>query len=426
MVYVQAKDKTPLMPCENVIARLLLKACKAKVVRKVPFTIRLNYETTKYVQELTLGIDTGSGELGAAVYSKNGDILYKTEDIVRNDIKEKMDQRRKFRQSRRNRKTRYRKKRFDNRGNSKRKGRISPTITSKIHSHVKEIEFVKTILPIKYLVLEIGHFDPHLLKNPALTNENIKRCGYQKGANYGYQNSRLAAFHRDNYTCQYCKDKKKKHLHAHHIVYRSNGGSDDMTNLITLCKECHISLHNGEFELKIKGNKATLKHATHMNIIASQLQKIYPDAITTYGYITHENRLLLGLDKTHAVDACVIASGGKPFRNRTDVVYVKKCVSDGDSKLARGKFSDIPIPVGKIEGFRKFDKVDYLGGIYFIKGRRQGKKGCDSTATLMDIRGNEIKFEHAQRGFKTPKLCNMKRISARKTWIIDELDTVNT
>lgn len=96
MVYVQAKDKTPLMPCENVIARLLLKAGGAKVVRKVPFTIRLNYETTKYVQGLTLGVDTGSSEIGVAVYSNNGDILYKSEVIVRNDIKEKMDQRRRL------------------------------------------------------------------------------------------------------------------------------------------------------------------------------------------------------------------------------------------------------------------------------------------------------------------------------------------
>ena len=48
MVYVISKTNEPLMPCSNVIARLLLKQGKAKVKRKEPFTIRLNYETTNY------------------------------------------------------------------------------------------------------------------------------------------------------------------------------------------------------------------------------------------------------------------------------------------------------------------------------------------------------------------------------------------
>ena len=61
MVYVLSKDNKPLMPCTNVIARLLLKQGKAKVKRREPFTIKLIYKTTNYTQELTLGVDTGSG-----------------------------------------------------------------------------------------------------------------------------------------------------------------------------------------------------------------------------------------------------------------------------------------------------------------------------------------------------------------------------
>lgn len=40
MVYVISIDNEPLMPCSNVIARLLLKNGKAKVKRKCPFTIK--------------------------------------------------------------------------------------------------------------------------------------------------------------------------------------------------------------------------------------------------------------------------------------------------------------------------------------------------------------------------------------------------
>jgi hypothetical protein len=118
MVYVISQDGKPLMPCSNPIARLLLKQGKAKVKKREPFTIKLTYETTNYVQDLTLGVDTGSGTIGTAVGKDNGDIVYMSEVTVRNDITGKMTQRAKYRRNRRNRKTRYRKSRWLNRANS--------------------------------------------------------------------------------------------------------------------------------------------------------------------------------------------------------------------------------------------------------------------------------------------------------------------
>jgi activator of 2-hydroxyglutaryl-CoA dehydratase len=76
MVYVISKDNKVLMPCSNVISRLLLKDGKAKVKKKCPFTIKLTYETTNYVQDLYLGLDTGSAHIGSAVVNENGDIVY--------------------------------------------------------------------------------------------------------------------------------------------------------------------------------------------------------------------------------------------------------------------------------------------------------------------------------------------------------------
>ena len=148
MVYVISQKNKPLMPCSNPIARLLLKQGRAKVKKCEPFTIKLTYETTNYTQSLTLGVDTGSGTIGAAVSNDNSDIVYMSEVIVRNDITNKMTQRAKYRRNRRNRKTRYRKARWLNRANYIRKDRFSHTMRSKIHSHVKEIEYIKSILPI--------------------------------------------------------------------------------------------------------------------------------------------------------------------------------------------------------------------------------------------------------------------------------------
>lgn len=418
MVYVISQNNEPLMPCSNVIARLLLKQGKAKVKKREPFTIKLTYETTRYTQDLTLGVDTGSGTIGTAVSRDNGEIVYMSEVIVRNDITDKMTQRAKYRRNRRNRKTRYRKARWLNRKNSIKSDRFSPTMISKFHSHVKEIECIKSILPITAMVFETGQFDMHLMKNPSLANPKVKHWGYQKGTNYGFENTKAMVLNRDNYTCQCCKGKHRdSKLEVHHIVFRSQGGSDEKSNLITLCHTCHKDLHSGKINLKFSGKKkGTLKYATQMNSIRKQLFRVYSDAVETFGYITKANRLQLGVNKEHYYDACTIATQGTPFVVKSNL-YKKKCVSDGDFQKTKGISSEQPIVTDKICGFRKFDKVKYFGKEYFIKGRMS-----TGYAILMDIDGNKIDFSTMPKGFKTPKMVNFKRLEARSSWMITTVE----
>lgn len=414
MVYVLAKDGSPLMPCSNVIARLLLKQQRAKVKRREPFTIKLTYETTHYTQDLTLGVDTGSGTFGTAVTSDDGKILYTSEVKVRNDIKTKMTRRAKYRRSRRTRKTRYRPSRWLNRANSIKTGRFSPTMRSKLHSHIKEIEYIKSILPIKHMVFETGTFDTHLMQDPRLYSEKVKHWGYQKGPNYGFENTRAMVLNRDHYTCQACKGKHKdSHLEVYHIVFRSQGGSDEADNLITLCHTCHKALHAGKLKLKNRGKrKKALSFATQMNSIRKQLFQHYPEAIETFGYITKANRYQLGVGKDHYLDACVIATQGKPFTIHSRL-YKKTCISDGDFQKTKGIRSEKPINTGKICGYRKFDKVRYYGKDYFIKGRM-----TSGYAVLMDIDGKKIDFSGQTKVPKTPKLSHCIRKQARTTWMI--------
>ena len=198
----------------------------------------------------------------------------------------------------------------------------------------------------------------------------------------------------------------------HHIVFRSQGGSDESENLITLCHTCHKALHDGKIHPNLKGKvKGTLKYATQMNSIRKQLLEIYPEAIETFGYITKANRLNLGVDKEHYYDACVIATQGKAFQVKT-ALFQKKCVPDGDFQKTKGVRSEQRICTDKIHGFRKFDKVKYLGKEYFIKGRM-----TSGYAVLMDIFGNKIDFSSMPKGFKTPKMKNMTRVQARSSWM---------
>lgn len=418
MVYVLNKDGQPLMPTNrHGKVKHLLKDGKARVVQKCPFIIQLLYDSTNHTQELVLGVDTGSGAIGTAVADNNGKIVYMSEVSVRNDIADKMKQRSKYRRNRHNRKTRYRKARWLNRKNSIKTGRFSPTMTSKFHGHVKEIEYIKSILPITQMILETGQFDMHLMKNPMLANPKIRHWGYQKGINYGFENTKAMVLNRDGYTCQCCNGKHKDHkLEVHHIIYRSQCGSDEEDNLITLCHTCHKALHSGKIKLKLSGKiKGCLKYATQMNFIRKQLFILYPDAIETFGYVTKANRLKIGVDKEHYYDACVIATQGDAFTIRSSL-YKKKCVADGDFQKTKGVRSEQSITTGKICGFRKFDKIRYFGNEYFIKGRMS-----TGYAILMDIDGSKVDFSSMPKGFKTPKLSNCKRITARTSQMVQEL-----
>ena len=137
-------------------------------------------------------------------------------------------------------------------------------------------------------------------------------------------------------------------------------------------------------------------------------------------FVTSENRNHLKLKKDHYIDACVVASGGLEFKE-LEVIFYKNRVSKGDYQLTKGIRGEQKLPTGKIYGFRKFDKVEYLGEKYFIKGRMSS-----GFATLMDILGNKIDFSDMLRGTKTPKLSKCKRISARSSCLcIREKITLN-
>jgi hypothetical protein len=59
-----------------------------------------------------------------------------------------------------------------------------------------------------------------------------------------YREWRKRVFKRDKYTCQYCK-KYGGELNAHHIIAFSKDSSlrVDISNGITLCRQCHINEH---------------------------------------------------------------------------------------------------------------------------------------------------------------------------------------
>jgi len=348
--------------------RRLLKEGKAKVVRRTPFTIQLLYDTTEYVQDVTLGVDAGYSKVGISATTKEK-VLFEGEAELRNDVVNLLSTRRQFRRGRRSRKTRYRKARFLNRRKSD--GWIAPSVRHKIKSHLKLVELARSILPISRVVIEVAVFDIQKIQNP-----NIEGVEYQQGKQMGFWNVREYVLWRDQHTCQGCRGKSgDKVLNVHHIESRKVGG-DSPDNLLTLCETCHEKHHRGGLEIGFKRGQP-LKATAFMGIMRWELydtlKEMYPGRVfLTYEYITKGTRIENGLPKSHYVDARCIA--GNPKAKENNEIFQIKFVRNQNRSLHKSN----PSKGGKrkintireSKGFRRFDKVLYGETVVSIHGLR--------------------------------------------------------
>lgn len=379
MVYVLNQYGQPLMPTNrHGKVRRLLKGNKAKVIKRCPFTIQLLYETTSNIQGINLGVDVGSKHIGLSATTKDK-VLYEADVELRNDIVDLISTKRELRRSRRNRKTRYRKPRFNNRVKAKRKGWLAPSVRQKIMSHLQVVENVKKILPITNIIVECASFDIQKINNP-----DISGVEYQQGDQLGFWNVREYVLWRDNHECQCCHGKSKDPiLNVHHIESRKTGGNSP-SNLITLCETCHHDYHQGKIELKIKRNQS-LRDAAFMGIMRwafyNELKVRYENVSLTYGYITKNTRIINNLPKEHYIDARCIS--GNPLAKPLEYYFYQKKVRCHNRQIHKCKIQKS----GKrknnqaayiVKGFRLFDKVKFKGQECFIFGRR--------TSGSMDIR----------------------------------------
>ena len=410
MVYVLDMDEQPLMPtARHGKVRRLLNSHLAKVVKRCPFTIQLLYQSTKEIQPVSLGVDAGSKHIGLAATTEKK-VIYQEELIPRNDVVKLLSARRTLRRSRRNRKTRYRKARFNNRVRSKHKGWLAPSIEVKIQEHITAIKNICKILPVSEIHVETAEFDLQRLK--ALEEGKPLPVGtdYQLGEQYDFYNTRQYVLHRDGYTCQCCgaHDNDVK-LHVHHIESRQTGGNAP-NNLIALCEHCHKALHEGKIELP-KGMKRgkSCRDAAFMGIMRNTLlerlkKEVNVPVMMTYGYITKYWREKTGLEKSHINDAICISK--HPYSKPLDTYYLTKAVRHHNRQIHKANFSKGGIRKRNqapylVRGFRLFDKVLYQGKEYFIFGRR--------TSGYFDIR--TLDGQKANKGsvsYKKLKLIGMQ------------------
>lgn len=408
MVYVISQNGQPLIPTENhAKVRILLKNNKAKVIKRCPFTIQLAYDSKNYMQDITLGVDSGSKHIGLSATTRSK-VLFESDVELRNDIVNLLSARRQNRRTRRNHKTRYRKPRFNNR--RRKEEWLAPSVQNKVDSHLTVIRKVHEILPITKVIVEVASFDIQKIKNPTISG-----IEYQQGEQLDFWNVREYVLFRDGHICQCCKGKSKdKILNVHHIESRKTGG-DAPNNLITLCETCHIGYHKGIVKLpKTIHRGMSFKDATFMGIMRwafyNKLREMYPNVSLTYGYITKSTRIMNCLPKEHYIDARCISDNPKAISNGT-VYYQKKVRCHNrqihKSTILKGGIRKRNQAPYDVMGFRLFDKVKWKGQNCFIFGRRSTGR--------MDLRllnGTKI---NASVGYK-----NLKIIDMRKNYLIEQ------
>jgi len=417
-----------LDPCPPRTCRKLLKAHKAKVVEREPFTIQLLYETSSYTGDFHLGIDTGQNRMGIAVV-RGDEVIWQGEVGLRQDVSELISTRRSLRRSRRSRKTRYRKPRFDNR--EKEEGSLPPSVQQKVDHNIAWINRFISVLPNPVVHIEIGKFDIQALIRPG-----IKGIEYQQGDLYGYTNVKYFIYARDYYTCQICgRHGWGVKLLIHHIIYQYLGGTNRVCNLLCVCDRCHTPENHEAggplHKLMVKQfqKEEVYKGATFMNTLSSRVKVAYDgmDNVSyTRGYITSVDRERLGIPKSHFGDA--IAAANPPvIRSMPNSVVMFEQVRHKKRSLHEAtarKWKNEP----NRESKRNVKNIKEAGGIRLhdrvMLSGKTGRIGYVTSFTgsyvrVQDIEGNYLRI--SPKYTQIPRSKIRKVLSHHHNWISQQV-----
>lgn len=151
MVPVLDKEKKPLMPCSEKRAKKLMEKGRAKPIWiKGIFCIILQDEPkTRYMQDIVIGIDTGSRYIGYTVKSESHTLLNMQVNAI-TDVKGKMESRMVLRKTRRTRNTPYKKCRL-NRNIGK---NLPSSIRARWEQHLNITKWMSKLYRINHVAIE--------------------------------------------------------------------------------------------------------------------------------------------------------------------------------------------------------------------------------------------------------------------------------
>lgn len=303
------------MPCHPARARKLLKEGKASVLKRYPFTIVLKDRSSGDCQPIELKEDPGSKKSGltlVAEFKRGKTAIWGMELEHRGqEVKKALEERKSLRRSRRNRKTRYRAPRYSNR--KRPEGWLPPSLISRVDNVDTWTMRLLKLAPSTSIAVETTRFDTQFLQNPEISGTK-----YQQVTLHGYE-VREYLLEKWGRKCAYC-GKTNVPMEVEHIVPKSRGGTDRVSNLTLSCKECNQktgTLTAEEFghpDIQKQALKP-LKDAAAVNATRYAIGAILKNhglPVTFWsGGRTKYNRIKQDYPKSHWIDAaCVGEFGG--------------------------------------------------------------------------------------------------------------------
>jgi 5-methylcytosine-specific restriction endonuclease McrA len=233
-------------------------------------------------------------------------------------IRDALLSRRQLRRGRRGRKTRYRQPRFLNRREPK--GWIAPSLQSRVDNILTWLKRLCKFAPIIHTAQELVRFDMQVMQNA-----EISGVEYQQGELQGYE-VREYLLEKWERKCLYCNAENLP-LEIEHIVPKSRGGSNRVSNLTLACTLCNQKKGNqtaAEFgfpDIQKQAKKslcdAAAVNTTRWALFGEFRDTGLPIEVGTGGR-TKYNRRKQGYRKTHWLDAaCVGNSGENVFVSET-------------------------------------------------------------------------------------------------------------
>lgn len=375
-MFVIDKQKNPMSPTTNTKARILLNANKAVVHKIYPLVIRL--KTSKTINansKYTIKLDPGANITGVAIVDREK-CLFLMEIIHRGkEIKKSLMQRATIRRSRRQRNTRYRKPRFQNR--VRKDGWLAPSVKSRADNIINIVNKLSRYIPLTNVAIESVSFNT----TDMTAGKKLYGAEYQNGI---LKDTKLKTFiiNKHNNSCAYCGDTKQ--LEVEHILSKSQGGTDSVKNLTLSCRKCNEQKSNLSLKQFGKLIKKDLSHLepeqtpksaaiiqSARNYTITQLAKNF-EVETGEGWETSFNRQEVNLPKEHYYDALCV---GKDYNYRivANNVLVIKAQGRGRRQMCLMDRYGFPRTSPKqskiVHGFQTGDIVKAV----VPKGKKQGK-----------------------------------------------------
>ncbi|MEA5497859.1 RNA-guided endonuclease IscB [Limnoraphis robusta] len=376
-VLVVDTNKKPLTPCKPSIARSLLKAGKAAIYRRYPFTIVLKKVIKEFSTSCQLKIDPGSRITGLALLL-NESVIWAAELTHRGQqIKDALLSRRQLRRERRNRKTRYRQARFLNRKRSD--GRLAPSLNHRVQTTMTWVNRLTKFCPIDCIYQELVRFDTQKINNPEISGTE-----YQQGELHGYE-VREYLLEKWSRKCAYCGATETP-LEVEHIKPKSKGGSDRVSNLTIACHSCNQTKSNQEIEQFLSDQpsvlkrvlsqaKAPLKDAAAIN---STRWKLYNEFKATglqvhtgSGGMTKYNRCRLELPKADWIDAACVGKM-ESLSLETNQPLLIKSTGHGSRQMCGTNKYGFPIRHRSRQQVHKGFKTGDIVKAVVTKGKKMG------------------------------------------------------